>query len=152
MQDSSLVNNILYPVDTAKRWPITSKFGWRIHPLTKKPKLHKGIDLGVPEGTPVFAVSDSNNCYQGSKSIEGLYIILEFVYGSDKYQALYFHLSKVMPTVNDRAVKAGEIIGLTGSSGAVLGAHLHFQLQKLIKGVYQPIDPLAFYNQPAPLS
>lgn len=123
---------------------ITSQFGEIRHlningkQVTTQP--HRGVDFGVPTGTPVHAakdgtVVDSNYNPAGF----GNYLTVQH---SDGYQTLYGHLSDRI-AANGQTVSAGDVIGLSGSTGFSTGPHLHFQVQDKGGAVYNPLDYLA---------
>lgn len=91
-------------------------------------RVHKGIDVPMPNGTPLKAVMDGVVSAAQSGSGErsyGLYVVIEHSGGKS---TLYAHMSKIMVKVGDKVVK-GQIIGLSGSTGFSTGPHLHFELR-----------------------
>ena len=124
---------------------LRSPFGYRIHPLTKTKRLHRGHDY-AGEG-PIKAAADGIVTKTGSNLSKrtgyGHYIYV--THSSDRhlkgYATLYAHMLR--PThlkVGDR-VRAGDILGTIGSTGASTGPHLHFELRS--NGV--AIDPTPFF-------
>jgi murein DD-endopeptidase MepM/ murein hydrolase activator NlpD len=91
-------------------------------------RVHKGIDIPLPNGTPIKAVMDgvvsAAQSGSGSRSY-GLYVIIEHSGGKS---TLYAHLSKINVKVGQKVSK-GNIIGLSGSTGFSTGPHLHFELR-----------------------
>lgn len=85
-------------------------------------QLHKGIDIGVPVGTGAAAIGDGIVTETGCSSSWGKYIRYRL---KDGKVVLYAHLSKILKDRGD-AVTQGEIIALTGNTGASTGPHLHF--------------------------
>jgi murein DD-endopeptidase MepM/ murein hydrolase activator NlpD len=124
----------------AFRWPlrgkITSGFGNRKDPFSGKRAFHCGIDISVNEGTPIRASSAGRVIFSGWKEGYGRVVILRHEGG---YITVYAHNSKNKVNVNDR-VDTGEIIALSGKTGAVTGAHLHFELRKYVT----PLNPMRF--------
>lgn len=117
---------------------ITSSYGNRIHPITNKPQFHRGIDLGkqyrnYPLKDPVFAVSDGTIIKQGYDKNRGNYIYIQH----PGYISLYQHLHSYF-TRPGYKVKAGQIIGLMGSTGDSTAEHLHFEI---LMENYYAIDP-----------
>ena len=105
---------------------LTSKFGYRISPISGAWKLHSGVDLAAPLGSDVFA------CKNGTvasavrmDAVFGNYIILQHTGGMT---SVYAHLSKIDVQVGD-AVFAGKKIGAVGSTGMSTGPHLHFEVR-----------------------
>lgn len=91
-------------------------------------RVHKGIDVPMPVGTPLKAVMDgvvsAAQSGSGARSY-GLYVVIEHSGGKS---TLYAHMSKINVKVGDKVVK-GQIIGLSGATGFVTGPHLHFELR-----------------------
>jgi murein DD-endopeptidase MepM/ murein hydrolase activator NlpD len=107
---------------------ITSGFGMRVHPLLGYSKMHKGVDFGAPVGTPVFAAGDGVIEKMGWWGGYGKYIRIR--HGNDMGTA-YAHLSRFNTALQEGSrVRQGQIIALTGSTGAVTGPHLHFEVLK----------------------
>lgn len=97
--------------------------------------FHAGIDIGVPVGTPIYAVDDGiiikidDKCFDGNLSCGlgfGNHISID--HQNDIYTN-YAHLSRVVVNVGDK-VKRGQIIGYSGNTGYSTGAHLHFEIRK----------------------
>lgn len=110
----------------AGRLSISSGFGRRIHPVTRRVKWHSGIDYRAHYGAPVYAISDGvvvRVSYYGGygKSID--------IKHKSGYRSRYAHLSRYAVRVGDR-VKRGALIGNVGATGVATGAHLHLELAK----------------------
>jgi|TARA_R100000329_G_scaffold148927_1_gene138531 murein DD-endopeptidase MepM/ murein hydrolase activator NlpD len=112
---------------------ITSPFGQRINPITNLQQFHNGIDIGVPTGTPVYAIDDGVVTKVNIDAISGLYIVID--HGSNLVSK-YMHLKRSNVKPGDKVNKA-DVIALSGSSGKVTAPHLHFEIFKNAK----PIDP-----------
>lgn len=126
-----------YPLDDMK---VTSNYGSRIHPITKKYKFHYGIDLKAKLSTPTYAVCNAVVVKKGYNSIAGYYVVLHDLLMKDVFY-YYLHLSQINVNVKD-VVQKGKQIGLTGNTGRTTGPHLHFGIKK--GGVF--IDPTLFLN------
>lgn len=113
----------LYPI-ADESYPIKSGFGKRIHPLTKQPKMHKGVDIPASIGTPVIATGSGVVLEADYSKGYGYFITIQH---DSIYQTKYCHLSKIMVTKNQK-VEAGETIGAVGSSGKSLSPHLHYEV------------------------
>jgi murein DD-endopeptidase MepM/ murein hydrolase activator NlpD len=100
---------------------LTSPYGYRLHPIYKRMKLHAGIDLAAHRDT-VFSILDGvvQNC-RYSKSL-GLFVRIDH---GNSLNSLYGHLSQWLVMPGD-IVNAGDPIGITGATGIVTGEHLHF--------------------------
>ncbi len=103
---------------------ITSQFGYRIHPLDKKKKMHKGIDIKAELGTPVIAPSSGRIIEVGQNQSLGKYIVIQH---DEIYATRYHHLNEICVKKNQK-VKKGEPIGKVGSSGLSLAPHLHYEV------------------------
>jgi len=110
------------------KWPvsgrITSKFGYRRHPITGRRDFHKGIDIANNSGTDIVAAGSGVVTYSGYNGGYGRVIIISHGYG---YKSVYAHNSKNMVDVGDRVDK-GDIIAKLGSTGVSTGPHLHFEV------------------------
>ena len=121
-------------------WPakgvVTSKFG------TRWGRNHSGIDIGCPEGTPVYAAAAGTVVFVGEKGGYGLLIVVSHPDGSF---TIYAHNSKNI--VKEHAkVKQGEKIAEVGSTGNSTGPHLHFEIRLQSK----PVDPLQYLPKTVP--
>lgn len=105
---------------------ISSPFGPRIHPISKKRALHKGIDLAVPTGTQIYAPADGTvvniwydkTCGNGLKIAHGM-----------GYETVYCHLQSVNVT-NGAKVQKNSVVALSGNTGGSTGPHLHYAIKK----------------------
>ncbi|MGI0490217.1 peptidoglycan DD-metalloendopeptidase family protein [Alkalinema pantanalense CENA528] len=108
--------------------PITSLFGWRIHPITGEQRMHTGTDIGAPMGTPVLAALAGRVLLADFLGGYGLTIALEHTDGTQ--QTLYAHLSEIFVKPGE-LIQQGAAIGRVGSTGNSTGPHLHFELRQL---------------------
>lgn len=111
------------PVDGAR---ITSKFGMRVNPILGFSMMHKGVDFGVPTGTPVMAAGSGVIEKAGENGAYGLYIRIRH----DKvHSTAYAHLSGLARGTRVGAkVMQGAVIGYVGESGRATGPHLHYEV------------------------
>jgi len=125
-------SGIVFPLSVAA--PITSLFGWRVHPITGDRRFHAGTDLGAPTGTPILAAAkgqvESANWY-------GLAVIIN--HGSAQ-QSLYGHMSDIFVQPG-QWVEPGTVIGRVGSTGNSTGPHLHFEIRHLTQNGWVAVDP-----------
>ncbi len=125
-------DDFVSPLGAAWRQLVTSEFGKRVHPISGKVRLHGGIDLASPAGTPIRAALDGSvvisNTHHDSY---GKYIMLDH---GGKVATLYAHCSKLLVAVGD-SVQAGDIIAEVGTTGSSTGNHLHFEIR--VNGVAQ---------------
>lgn len=108
-------------------WPITSRFGYRIHPLTGQRKLHGGVDFGAPSGSPVPSTTGGTVSFASSGWNGGFGNLVKVRQGI--WEMFYAHLSKILVRAG-QSVKKGDILGLIGSTGASTGPHLHYETRK----------------------
>lgn len=124
---------LIWPTDSTK---ITSNFGLREQPTAGASTDHKGIDIGVPTGTNVYAATGGVVVVSGFTGSAGNYIRVR---GNDGIETVYMHLNNRLVKYGD-TVNAGDIIAQSGNTGNTTGAHLHF-------GIFQngvAVDPLTF--------
>jgi murein DD-endopeptidase MepM/ murein hydrolase activator NlpD len=123
---------------------ITSKFGRRIHPITKKASMHNGVDYAAPYGTPVEAAADGViEKARWNPGHTGNTVIIRHPNG---YKTLYGHLSKYGKYKEGQRVQQHDVIGYVGSTGRSTGNHLHYTIYHHDK----PIDPLKLKNVAGP--
>ena len=122
------------PLDSME---ITSAFGYRIHPVSKKKKFHRGIDLKAKRNTPVYSTADGIVSFVQARNIGdfGRVIKIEHNYG---FQTIYAHLNKTNVKVGD-IVRKGDVIAFSGSSGRSTAPHLHYEV-KYASMVLNPRD------------
>ena len=98
----------------------------RYRRITPRPARHRALDFAAPKGTPVYAAKSGTVRFAGyNKGGYGNLIIIDHAEG---YSTYYAHLSKILVSEGDH-VKAGEKIGLVGSTGRSTGPHLHFEIR-----------------------
>ena len=102
--------------------PITSDFGWRIHPIYGTRRLHAGTDFGVDEGTPVHAADGGVVVEAGWVSGYGYTVIIDHGNGMS---TLYAHNSDVAVSPG-QTVSKGQVVSYSGNTGGSTGPHLHF--------------------------
>lgn len=110
--------------------PTTSPFGMRVNPVTGVYKLHSGVDWGVPCGTPVSAAAAGRVLAAGRNVAYGNRIVLVHDgIGSEhlRIATTYNHLSRIDVAVGQQ-VSAGQVLGLSGTTGYSTGCHLHFEV------------------------
>ena len=114
---------------------ITSKYGKRVHPITKKESFHSGVDIANNEGTNIVASLSGVVVSAGwYNSVYGNVVIINH---GNNIQTFYGHLSKVL-VKKGQEVKQGEVIAKMGTTGLSTGPHLHFEIR--INGEH--VDPL----------
>ena len=104
---------------------VTSKYGYRHHPIKRRYMMHDGIDFRAATGTRVYASKTGRISTAKWKSGYGRIIVIQH---ADDFSTAYAHLSRISVSVGD-IVKQGQVIGLTGNSGLSTGPHLHFEIR-----------------------
>ena len=120
--------SVSYPLSNIK---INSSYGYRKDPFSGKRKFHNGLDLHA-RSSRVFAMLAGEVVKVGQDRVSGKYVTLK--HGS--FTVSYCHLSRTF-AYQGQTVKAGDTVGITGSTGRSTGEHLHITLKK--NGEY--IDP-----------
>jgi murein DD-endopeptidase MepM/ murein hydrolase activator NlpD len=119
-------------------WRLSSPFGYRIHPITGKKKLHAGMDMAAPKGTSVYAAESGVVIVAQTWSGYGNCIIID--HGGGLW-TLYGHLMNGGILVSrGETVKRGQKIGRVGSTGQSTGNHLHFEVRKNS----EPVNPAPY--------
>ena len=126
---------ILWPVKYGK---ITSKFGNRNHPVLKSVKFHRGVDIAVSIGTPVYSGIKGKVTFAGRKGNYGNLVEIE---GNDGIKVRYAHLNSI-DVVTGQKVSDGEKVAETGNTGMSTGPHLHYEI--IIDE--NPVNPLDFVH------
>ncbi len=115
-----------------------SPFGYRFHPILNIYRMHAGVDLSAPEGTPIYATGSGTVCTSGTESGYGNVVKINHGYG---YMTVYGHCSKLVAKVGDK-VKRGDVIAYVGSTGLSTAPHCHYEVR--VNNV--PKDPINFYK------
>ncbi|MDX2271068.1 MAG: M23 family metallopeptidase [Cyanobacteriota bacterium] len=113
-----------------KSAPITSAVGIRTDPFTGQPRVHQGLDLGAPQGTPVLAAMSGQVILAGDNGNLGIAAVI--AHAGDR-RTRYGHMSEVV-VASGQTVTQGEVIGYVGSTGRSTGPHLHFELWQRSSG------------------
>jgi len=122
---------------------IVSGYGMRYHPILKYRRMHHGIDISAPSGTPIFATGDGTIKSVGRNGGYGKTVVIDHGYG---YQTLYGHMNTII-VKKYKKVRRGEIIGYVGNTGLSRAPHIHYEI------IYnkKKIDPVNyFYNDFTP--
>ena len=113
---------------------ISSGYGFRIHPISKKRAFHKGVDLRGVLGSKVYSARGGRVVFSGTTGGFGKVVYIKHAKG---YQTIYAHLGKVLVRTGQK-VGAQQVIGTLGLTGYTTGPHLHFEIRQNGK----PINPL----------
>ena len=111
------------PINGAK---LSSRYGFRIHPIIGYNQMHQGTDFAAPIGTPVMASGAGTVEYSGWKGGYGKFISIRH---SPVYQTNYAHLQDYAKGMRrGTKVQQGQVIGYLGSTGSSTGPHLHYEV------------------------
>lgn len=130
-------NLLVYPTKTIRK--ISSKFGNRIDPISKKSSYHNGIDIPAPAKTPIYAPISGEVVLNSFNSAGGNQLIIK----NGDIRLGFAHLFEKPNLTIGQKIKAGQLIGLIGNTGASTGNHLHFTLK--IKDT--TVDPQTAFKQ-----
>ena len=124
---------------TASMWSpvsglVTSRFGWRSHPVSGEQDFHKGVDIAAAQGTPILAALPGVVEQTGYSESYGNFVVLRH---SDNLRTTYNHCSEILAKEGEQLAR-GDRIALVGSTGISTGPHLHFEVE--VKGL--KADPL----------
>jgi murein DD-endopeptidase MepM/ murein hydrolase activator NlpD len=116
---------------------VASGFKWRMHPILKIRKFHKGMDFKAPVGTPIYASGNGKVVLARRSATFGKVVYIDHGYG---YRTIYAHMSKIKARRGQK-VKRGDIIGYVGNTGRSVAAHLHYEVHKNGRAV----NPINYY-------
>ncbi len=112
---------------------VGSPMGMRTHPITGQRRLHAGIDIGAPTGTPIRAAQAGTVSFAGVRGGYGNLVVIEHPDGTE---TRYAHASRLDVRAGDR-VERGAVVAAVGSTGQSTGPHLHFEVRR----GGEPVDP-----------
>ncbi|MBQ3898804.1 MAG: peptidoglycan DD-metalloendopeptidase family protein [Lachnospiraceae bacterium] len=131
--------SFVFPIASYKY--VSSKYGWRIHPIYGTQKFHSGVDLAANYGTAIYAAYAGVVAGAGYNASMGNYVMINH---GDGLYTVYMHASSLYVKEGD-VVSTGQTIAAVGSTGASTGNHLHFSVR--LNGEY--VDPngyIYFYD------
>lgn len=105
---------------------VSSNFGRRFHPILGYSRLHAGMDIAAPWGTPIYAVTDGRVAYAGWHGGHGKYVRIQH---GGNIATGYAHMSRIAARQGE-SVRRGQVIGYVGSTGLSTGPHLHYELYR----------------------
>lgn len=119
----------------AQGW-ITSRFGYRVDPMSTRAALHQGVDIAAAPGAPVYAPADGVISFSGYDPGYGKLVSIDHGYG---VVTRYGHNSQLFVVIGQK-VKRGDVISAVGSTGKSTGVHLHYEVR--VNGL--PVDPMNY--------
>lgn len=105
---------------------ISSRFGSRYHPVLKRRRMHDGLDIPKPYGTPIYPARSGRVVEAGWHDGYGQLVVIKHNNGET---TRYGHMSKTMVKVGDLVQRGKTMIGRVGSTGISTGPHLHFEVR-----------------------
>ncbi len=119
---------------------ISSRFGWRTHPLTLRKDFHPALDLRAPIGTPIYAAADGQVVEASFDRWLGKHVIIKHKGG---FHSLYAHMADYAEglKIGDQVAQKQQI-GIVGDTGVTTGPHLHFGILKK----KDPVDPRKYWT------
>lgn len=146
------------PAKGATESNVTSRWGWRVHPITGEQDFHNALDIAMAMGTPIVATLGGvvksiqqpypNQDYGGTGY--GNWLEIEH---SNGYSSRYAHLRQIIVTTGQK-VNKGDVIGYMGSTGSSTGSHLHFELRHIgasDEGGTNTVDPYPYLFENVPI-
>jgi murein DD-endopeptidase MepM/ murein hydrolase activator NlpD len=147
-ENANLVRHIpaILPLP-ADQFVLTSPFGTRVSPFTRKSDFHKGMDFAAPAGTPIYATADGVVTFAGRYPLSrsaawwrfGNVVVINH---AGRFLTIYGHCNTVQ-VKRGQQVKQGDPIATVGSTGWSTNAHLHYEIRVDLSGGtdFQPFDP-----------
>ena len=99
-------------------------YGYQIDPFTGQVKMHEGVDIAAPAGTPIVVPANGTVRYAGEKKDYGICVEIDHGYG---YRTVYAHCQRVRVN-SGMNVKRGDVIAYVGNTGRSTGPHLHYEV------------------------
>jgi murein DD-endopeptidase MepM/ murein hydrolase activator NlpD len=127
----------ILPVKLVDLTRMASGYKWRMHPILKIRKFHKGMDFTAPMGTPIYASGNGKVIRSSRSATYGKVVYIDHGYG---YRTIYAHMSKIKAK-RGQNVKRGDLIGYVGNTGRSVSAHLHYEVHKNGRS----LNPINFY-------
>ena len=124
-------------------WPsgvtyLTSRWGYRVHPIFGTTKYHAGVDVAASYGSTISAAAGGTVQISEHSDSYGNYCV---IYHSNGVSTLYAHMNSLPVVKVGESVSAGQTIGYVGSTGWATGPHLHFEVR--VNGA--TVDPESYY-------
>ncbi|WP_195937850.1 murein hydrolase activator EnvC family protein [Romboutsia sp. 1001713B170131_170501_G6] len=121
--NGAIISSGSWPVPGHSR--ISSPYGYRLHPVLNVQKIHTGIDIPAPKGTPAVATDSGTVIYSGLKGSYGNTVMIQHDNGK---VSLYAHNDQLLVSVGQK-VQKGQAVTKIGNTGRSTGPHLHFEIR-----------------------
>ncbi len=115
---------------------VSSRFGWRMDPISGRRAMHRGVDFSARLGTPVYATADGVVTYSGVEQTYGNVVEISHPAG---FVTRYAHMQRRLAQKGQRITR-GDVVGRVGSTGRSTFSHLHYEIER--EG--ERVDPLRF--------
>ena len=122
---------------------ITSKYGYRIHPITKRRRLHTGVDFKAKVGTNIYSPADGIVVRARNNDPGGYGKMIKLVHNYG-FKTLYAHMDDIY-VKEGQVIQKGRVIGTTGNTGLSTGPHLHYEV-KFAGNFVEPLD-FVYWNK-----
>ncbi|WP_372883193.1 M23 family metallopeptidase [Psychromonas sp.] len=138
---SSAVRNALFTLipngEPVKNARLSSRYGYRTHPITHKKRMHRGLDFAVNTGTPVYATADGVvEITRKSQTGSGNFMRIQHSFG---FSSSFSHL-QAFKVANGEFVEKGQLVAISGNTGISSGPHLHYE----VRFIGKPLNPITF--------
>jgi murein DD-endopeptidase MepM/ murein hydrolase activator NlpD len=111
-------------------------YGYQVDPFTGQVKMHEGLDIAAPTGTPIVSPANGMVRYAGNKKDYGLCVEIDHGYG---FITMYAHCQRVRVN-SGMQVRRGDIIAYVGNTGRSTGPHLHYE----VRLSHSPVNPINY--------
>ncbi len=125
------------PIDKIR---ITSRFGWRFHPILKRKHFHTGLDFGKIGKLKMVVKATADGIVEFAGFNKGGYGYMVKISHGFGFRTFYAHMKKGLKVEEGDYVKKGTPLGILGNSGRSTGAHLHYE----VRFVDKPLNPINF--------
>lgn len=132
LEEKSYLKDRIPSIIPVQGWLIRG-FGYHVDPFTNTTKMHEGLDIAAPAGTPIVAPADGRVTFAGTRKGFGVTVVIDHGYG---YTTRYAHCQRTRVRTG-MMVKRGDIIAYVGSTGQCSGPHLHYE----VRIADRPVNP-----------
>lgn len=143
LNSNKLLEDHLPSIRPVQTGYISSKFGKRTDPFTKRPAHHNGVDISTERGTPVYATAKGKVIFAKRTPGLGNLVIVDHGLG---YRTIYGHLDRII-AVKGQTVERWQEIGKVGNTGRSTAPHLHYEVHKNEIAV----DPFDYFITDVPI-
>lgn len=124
------------PIAPGHSWTLTSPFGYRTHPIYGTRRMHTGIDMAAPGGTPILASMEGKVVFAGWSGGYGNFTTIQHNKNGKTFFSSYAH-QKSIAVRKGQSVTKQTVIGQVGTTGSSTGNHLHFEIKTQMNSGYE---------------